>query len=540
MIGSRLRHYRITASLGRGGMGEVWLARDITLGREVAIKTLPASTAPDADIRKERFFREARAASALNHPNIVTIYEINADHDVDFIAMEYVAGRTLAELLQDGPLPLDRARRIAQQIADALGRAHSAGIVHRDLKPRNIMITGKGLVKVLDFGVAKVLSGAGAGTAATQMALTRVGTTVGTLGYMSPEQAIGDAVDARSDVFSFGVILYEMLTGRLPFSGKTLSDVLQQLHFAEPPPLESLRADVPASLRNVVVKALRKKPDDRYTSMNDVTLALASESVSLSPNDSSTVPTKILTVAPTIASHVPARGSRVALIAVVLVMLAMVAIVATRLSRTQVADIAVQPPPPVAPLAAAPSPAEQPAPKSADADSSPDRATTVVASPAAKQEGQRVDSGNTSHVHWGKLGDAYRTEPGQQVHAGTAYRRAIDLIDQEIANAGGGAGLESWRALYLAKLGDRAAAVAAVEPLIKQADLTPDTMLRIAIVYELAGARQRALMSVARAVRAGVPSADVVGEPELAALRSDPRFQRVASAAPARKRPVRR
>ena len=247
MIGRTLRQYLITGRIGAGGMGEVWLARDTTLERDVALKVLPAGDT-DAVLRKERFFREARAASALNHPNIITIYEINSDQGIDFIAMEYVEGRTLGAMLQEGPMAIDLVQRYAMQIAEAVGRAHRAGIVHRDLKPGNIMVTNDGLVKVLDFGLAKVSHPSDASAAtdmATQMALTRAGTTVGTLGYMSPEQAIGDNVDARSDVFSFGVILYEMLAGRLPFAGKTLSDVLHQLHFSEPPSLESLRPDVP-------------------------------------------------------------------------------------------------------------------------------------------------------------------------------------------------------------------------------------------------------------------------------------------------------
>ena len=277
MIGRTLRQYLVTGRLGQGGMGEVWLARDTTLERDVALKVLPAGDT-DAVMRKERFIREARAASALNHPNIITIYEINSDQGIDFIAMEYVEGRTLGGLLQQGTMPIDLVQRYATQIAEALGRAHRAGIVHRDLKPGNIMITNDGLVKVLDFGLAKVSHPSDASAAtnmATQMALTRAGTTVGTLGYMSPEQAIGDNVDARSDVFSFGVILYEMLAGRLPFEGKTLSDVLHQLHFSEPPPLESLRPDTPPSLRTIAALALEKKPENRYPNMSEVAIALA-------------------------------------------------------------------------------------------------------------------------------------------------------------------------------------------------------------------------------------------------------------------------
>jgi serine/threonine protein kinase len=277
MIGRTLRQYTITARLGQGGMGEVWLARDGTLDRDVALKILPAGD-PGDPTRKQRFFREARAASALNHPNIITIYEINSDHGIDFIAMEYVEGRTLGAVLHQGRTAIDLTQRIAMQIAEAVGRAHRAGIVHRDLKPGNIMITNDGLVKVLDFGLAKVAhqaDSAAATDAATQAALTRAGTTVGTLGYMSPEQAIGDPVDARSDVFSFGVILYEMLAGQLPFGGTTLSEVLRELHFSDPPPIEALRPDVPAAMRNIATKALAKKPAARFANMSDVAIALA-------------------------------------------------------------------------------------------------------------------------------------------------------------------------------------------------------------------------------------------------------------------------
>jgi serine/threonine protein kinase len=201
MIGRSLRQYVITAQLGQGGMGQVWKARDTILEREVALKILPPQYVDDPE-RKDRLFREAKSASALNHPNIVTIYEINSDQGIDFIAMEHVVGETLATLIHRGTLTVDAAIRLAIQVADGVGRAHRAGIVHRDLKPGNIMVTADGLVKVLDFGLAKAWAPARAAVDdVTRMASTQVGTTVGTIGYMSPEQAIGDAVDARSDVF---------------------------------------------------------------------------------------------------------------------------------------------------------------------------------------------------------------------------------------------------------------------------------------------------------------------------------------------------
>jgi eukaryotic-like serine/threonine-protein kinase len=275
MIGRSLRQYVITAQLGQGGMGQVWKARDTSLEREVALKVLPPEYIDDPE-RKDRFVREAKSASALNHPNIVTIYEINSDQGIDFIAMEYVAGETLSKLIHRGALTVDAAIRLAVQVAQGVGRAHRAGIVHRDLKPGNIMVTGEGLVKVLDFGLAKWWAPARAPLASdvTRLASTQIGTTVGTVGYMSPEQAIGDAVDARSDVFSFGVVLYQMLTGDLPFAAETQVEVLRKLHLEEPPPLASLRPEVPAVVEAIVARALAKKPSDRYGSCMEVAAAL--------------------------------------------------------------------------------------------------------------------------------------------------------------------------------------------------------------------------------------------------------------------------
>jgi serine/threonine protein kinase len=494
MIGRHLRQYLVTASLGRGGMGEVWLARDTTLERDVAIKTLPTGDA-DGDTRKARFFREARAASALNHPNIITIYEINSDQGVDFIAMEYVDGRTLADLLEHGPLPFDQVQRFAQQIAEAVGRAHRAGIVHRDLKPRNIMVTNDGLVKVLDFGLAKITRAGDAENAATQAALTRSGTTVGTLGYMSPEQAIGDAVDARSDVFSFGVILFEMLTGRLPFSGKTMSEVLRQLHFAEPPPVESLRADVPAPLRGAVTRALQKKPDDRFANMTEVAAALREE-------PSTTTRTKpFVAPVPPVPPKAGWRPLHLALAGLLIVLMAGIGIVAMRASRPSVAVAT-----PAAATTAAPS---DPPPISLPPDGAPPR-------PAASQ--------------------AAAPKPAPAT-ASQAASSTSNQAGQQIAPKIGDPDVESQRALDLARRGERKAAVATIDGFTARQDLSAQALFQMAIVYELAGARQRALMLLSRAVRAGYPPQEVFAEPELAALRKDPRFQRMAKSAPARKRP---
>ncbi|MCL6546159.1 MAG: serine/threonine protein kinase, partial [Bryobacteraceae bacterium] len=215
MLGQTLSHYRVVGRLGQGGMGVVYQARDTHLDRFVAVKVLPPDRVADQE-RKRRFIQEAKAASALNHPNIVTIYDIDECEGVLFIAMEYVEGKTLHELIQEGGLPLSQCLDLAIQIAGALSKAHSAGIVHRDLKPSNVMVTGEGLVKVLDFGLAKLTDaphgsadGADGGSTATLEWRTEQGLVLGTLPYMSPEQARGLEVDHRSDIFSLGVALYE-------------------------------------------------------------------------------------------------------------------------------------------------------------------------------------------------------------------------------------------------------------------------------------------------------------------------------------------
>ncbi len=273
MIGKTLGHYQIAEKLGEGGMGVVYKARDTHLDRFVAIKVLPAERVADPD-RKRRFVQEAKAASALNHPNIVTIHDITQEAGTDFIVMEYVAGKTLDDLIPHKGVRLSLALKYAVQIADALARAHSAGIIHRDLKPSNVMIDEHGLVKLLDFGLAKLTetatSGADASTHAVDSATER-GTIVGTVAYMSPEQVEGKKVDARSDIFSFGSVLYEMLTGQRAFQGDSKISTLSAILNKEPAPLS---AEIPHDLEKVVTRCLRKDPDRRFQHMDDVKIAL--------------------------------------------------------------------------------------------------------------------------------------------------------------------------------------------------------------------------------------------------------------------------
>jgi hypothetical protein len=275
--GSRLGSYEIVGLLGAGGMGEVYRARDTKLGRDVAIKILPAETARDPE-RLRRFEQEAHSASALNHPNIVTIHDIGAADSIVFIAMELVDGRTVRDLLTATPLPAKKVLDIAVQIADGLAKAHVAGIVHRDLKPENVMVSRDGFVKILDFGLAKLVTSHAAGSDLPTMAKpgTRPGTVMGTVGYMSPEQASGQPVDFRSDQFSLGAILYEMATGKRAFQRKTGAETLAAIIRDEPPAIASLNPRAPAPLRWIVERCLAKEPEERYVSTKDLARDLSS------------------------------------------------------------------------------------------------------------------------------------------------------------------------------------------------------------------------------------------------------------------------
>ena len=281
MIGQTISHYRITGQVGSGGMGIVYEAQDLDLGRKVALKFLPPQSSRD-QTALDRFLLEARTASALNHPNICTIYavekvQLESGEQQSFIAMELLEGETLDRRLASGIVPLDRMLDWGIQLADALDAAHVKGIIHRDIKPANIFITQRGQVKVLDFGLAKLtrpemqMETIGA----TQdspgpVHLTSPGSTVGTIAYMSPEQARGEELDPRTDLFSLGVVIYQMATGRLPFSGATSAVVFNAILEREPVPALQLNATLPPKLEEIISKALEKDRDLRYQSAADL------------------------------------------------------------------------------------------------------------------------------------------------------------------------------------------------------------------------------------------------------------------------------
>ena len=275
MVGRTISHFEILEKLGEGGMGVVYCARDLKLDRLAALKILPPEQMANPR-RRARFAAEAKAASALNHPNIVTIYEIESLDGVECIAMEYIRGETLRELIPAGGLELDRALDYACQTAAALSAAHAAGIVHRDVKPANIMVTKSGLVKLLDFGIALIEQPEvdPNGTTSTMAFLTRPGTVVGTLAYMSPEHAVGGGVGARSDIFSLGVVLYQMLTGTLPFQGASQLSLLYEIAHTPAPPLGRTRPGLPPALDRVIGKCLEKDPEQRYQSAGELLMDL--------------------------------------------------------------------------------------------------------------------------------------------------------------------------------------------------------------------------------------------------------------------------
>ena len=277
--GTRLGPYEIVSSLGVGGMGEVYRARDTRLNRTVAVKTLPTHFSSDP-IRKQRFEREARAISALNHANICTLHDVGSQDGIDYLVMEYVEGESLAQRLTKGSLPLDQVLKVGREIADALDRAHRSGIIHRDLKPGNIMLTKSG-AKLLDFGLARQASPATSAatltaTAAQVAPVTQEGTIVGTFQYMSPEQVEGKELDARSDIFSLGAVLYEMVTGQRAFQGKSQLSVASAILEKEPAPISITKPLAPRSLDHIISRCLAKDPEDRWQTTRDLGIELGS------------------------------------------------------------------------------------------------------------------------------------------------------------------------------------------------------------------------------------------------------------------------
>jgi serine/threonine protein kinase len=276
MIGKTVGHYRITSKLGAGGMGEVFLAEDTRLERKAAIKFLPAEMAADPD-RRQRFLKEARSASALNHPHVCVVYDVGeTDDGLPFIAMEFVEGESLDAVVKLGPLEVSRVVEIAVQVADALDAAHASRIVHRDIKPANISLRKNGQVKVLDFGLAKrmVLESPDDLGMTGEMQQTQCGQVVGTPSYMSPEQTLGKELDHRTDIFSMGVLLYQLTTGQLPFTGANIAEIVNKIVHAQPPAIARLNYDVPPELERITLKCLQKLPDRRYQSARELLVDL--------------------------------------------------------------------------------------------------------------------------------------------------------------------------------------------------------------------------------------------------------------------------
>ena len=323
-IGKLIGHYRIESLIGIGGMGEVYLARDERLGRKAALKLLPYSLTID-ETQLSRFKNEARSASALNHPNILTVYEIGAEGNVQFIATEFIEGVTLRAALASTKMSTNKALDIAVQVASALAAAHDAGVVHRDIKPENIMLRPDGYTKVLDFGIAKLTEQRPAArdhtVVTTALLQTRPGLVLGTANYMSPEQARGQKVDARSDIWSLGVVLYEMVTGTRPFLGETPSDCIAAILTAEPAPLSRISPDVPAKLDSILQKALRKNTDERYQTIKEMLAELRLLKANLEAQ-SSLSQTKSVGDSNTSKIKRPKRGILVAFVAALLAVVA--------------------------------------------------------------------------------------------------------------------------------------------------------------------------------------------------------------------------
>ena len=310
--GTRLGSYEVLSSLGAGGMGAVYRARDARLDRDVAIKVIAESLAND-DTAMARFEREALSVAKLSHPNILSIFEFTRDAGTAFVVMELVAGETLRARLEHGPIPPRKAIAYALQIAKGLGAAHARGLVHRDLKPENVMVTPDDHVKILDFGLAKTASPDGDGTqiGATRMAETTPGTVLGTFGYMAPEQVRAQAVDHRADIFAFGAVLYEMLSGVRAFRGETAADTMSAILTKDPPDFDQAAAPaIPPSLDRIVRRCLEKTPELRFQSANDLAFALET----LSTASGSTATGDGSAIAAAVAAATPPRPARASVV----------------------------------------------------------------------------------------------------------------------------------------------------------------------------------------------------------------------------------
>ncbi|HTB20262.1 MAG TPA: serine/threonine-protein kinase [Bryobacteraceae bacterium] len=396
IVGQTVSHYEFLEKLGAGGMGEIYKARDSRLNRTVAVKVLAPGRTRDPE-RRRRFIQEAQAASALNHPNIITIHDILPEGDTQYMVMEHVSGKTLHQMIAGGRLPVSQALLISTQMANALAVAHAAGIIHRDLKPANVMVTGSGLVKILDFGLAKLMdptarlrssSGDASLTAdpvtLTAAPLTVEGSIMGTVNYMSPEQAEGLKVDARSDIFSFGAVLYEMVTGQRAFDGdsgiSTLSAVLRD----DVKPIRLIASDVPPELDDLIARCLRKNPDERWQSMTDVAAALNNLRARLDSVVSAPAPAPPAPVPPPASSaprrQEPKKGSNKKLWAGV-AGAAVVALAAAGAWLQVHKQSTAAPTPAPAPVATTAVPAPQPVPPPAPAEPAPENTVPEVGAP---------------------------------------------------------------------------------------------------------------------------------------------------------------
>ena len=362
MVGRNIHQYQFTEKLGSGGMGEIYKAHDTRLNRTVAIKVLPAARSGDPE-RRQRFLQEAQAASGLNHPSIITIHDVLSEGDTEFMVMEYVAGKTLNDVIPKGGLRVPQALKYALQMADALNAAHNAGIVHRDLKPANVMVTEAGLVKILDFGLAKLTDRTPVSlddktqTIANVAPLTVEGSILGTVSYMSPEQAQGRKVDTRSDIFSFGAVLYEMLTGRRAFEGDSSLSTLSAILRDQVKPMSEVAPDVPPPLETLLQRCLRKEPEDRWQSMREVQVALSA--LKRDSDSGSLYTTRVAVPKAVVAERKPADRKMAvigAIAAVVVLAGGATLFFARRHAAPPVAQAPVETPAP------APEPAVQPAP----------------------------------------------------------------------------------------------------------------------------------------------------------------------------------